>query len=134
MTQRALAKRARMSPNTMSKIVRGAHTLTSQLQEIADVFGVPIDDVLVTPLQMGSTFATSSSPDTPRSETHADPVTVSSAATATEVRELRAHLALLQQQLAEIVAEKEVQRRRREHLSKTRLRKPERLAAPRKPR
>ncbi len=46
LTQKALAKRAGMTPTTYGKIEKGRHTHTRKLQHIADVLGVPIELVL----------------------------------------------------------------------------------------
>lgn len=50
LTQRAVAKRAKMTPTTYGRIERGQHTQTRKLQDIADVFGVSIEQVLHNPL------------------------------------------------------------------------------------
>lgn len=137
MTQRALAKRAGISKNTMSHIARGGHTLTSQLQAIADVFGLPIEDVLqVSPLHTGHGFATQLSTESSAVGSHgAQGASLSTTNAAAEVRELRAHLSLLEQQLAEVVAEQESRRRQRsERVSNTGARKPGRPAHARKTR
>jgi transcriptional regulator with XRE-family HTH domain len=46
-SQKKVATKAGMTATTYGRIEKGSHTLTSQLQAIADVFLVPIDAVLV---------------------------------------------------------------------------------------
>lgn len=46
LSQRVVAKRAKMTATTYGRIERGQHTQTRKLQDIADVFGVPIEQVL----------------------------------------------------------------------------------------
>src|SRR5947207_1485481 len=46
LTRDVVAKRAKMTPTTYGRIERGQHTQTRKLQDIADVFGVQIDEVL----------------------------------------------------------------------------------------
>src|SRR5262249_29077549 len=64
-TKTWLALKAGSHPNTMTAICKGQHTLTSQLQAIADVFSVPIEAVLGIGiyLESGSPFATFVSPE-----------------------------------------------------------------------
>lgn len=45
-TREAAAKKARMTPTSYGKIEKGGHTFTSKLRDIADAFGVPIEEVL----------------------------------------------------------------------------------------
>lgn len=45
-SRESIAKRARMTPTTYGRIERGQHTQTRKLQDLADLFEVPIEDVL----------------------------------------------------------------------------------------
>jgi DNA-binding XRE family transcriptional regulator len=137
LTQKVVAKRARMTATTYGKIEKGGHTQTRKLQDIADVFGVPIEDVLqISPLHTGHGFATSLSTESSAVGSHgAQGASLSTTNAAAEVRELRAHLSLLEQQLAEVVAEQESRRRQRsERVSNAGARKPGRPAHARKTR
>lgn len=49
LTQQQLAEKTGMAPKTISGIVRGFHTRTENLQRIADVLGVTLDQVLIAP-------------------------------------------------------------------------------------
>jgi transcriptional regulator with XRE-family HTH domain len=49
MRQVDLARVANIEEKTISKITRGFHTTTRQLEKIARAFQVPIDDVLLSP-------------------------------------------------------------------------------------
>lgn len=46
LSQKTVAKRAKMTATTYGRIERGFHTQTRKLQDIAEVFGVPIERVL----------------------------------------------------------------------------------------
>lgn len=50
LSQKAVAKRAKMTPTTYGRIEKGQHTQTRKLQNIAEVFSVDITDVLLPPL------------------------------------------------------------------------------------
>jgi len=52
-TREVAARRAKMTPTTYGRIERGQHTQTRKLQDIADVFDVPIDAVLYNSLLTG---------------------------------------------------------------------------------
>lgn len=52
MSQKALAKLARISPTTMSAIERGGHTQTSVLEKIAQALGVDVATILVSQRQL----------------------------------------------------------------------------------
>lgn len=131
-----VAKRARMTPTTYGRIEKGRHTLTSKLQDIADVFGVPIEEVLGdanSVSRAGYGLATHSSAS-PGVVPHVPGVGVS-APTTTELHELQAQVTLLQQELASVVAEQEARRRQRgERVSTPRARKSGRAAHARKTR
>ncbi len=47
LSKQTVAKRAKMTPTTYGNIEAGKHTRTRKLQDLADVFGVPIEDVLM---------------------------------------------------------------------------------------
>jgi len=47
--QADLSKKTGIRPNTISRATRGFHTTTRVLERIAQVFKVPLDDVLVSP-------------------------------------------------------------------------------------
>ncbi len=133
LNRETVAKRAGMTPTTYGKIEKGRHTQTRKLQDIADVFGVPIEHVLqISSLQNfdPARNTTDSNLTIPRSP-HGDNRPVPPAAASDpEVRELRMQVKVLQQQIAEIAAE----HKRRERLSSPRVRKPLRPKSSRKSR
>lgn len=49
LSQKAVAKRAKMTPTTYGRIEKGQHTQTRKLQNIAEVFSVDITEVLMPP-------------------------------------------------------------------------------------
>jgi len=77
-----VAKRAKMTATTYGRIERGQHTQTRKLQDIADVFGVSIDQVLL-PGGVGQARTTGADPS---------------------VRELQAQIDMLTRRMAEIDA------------------------------
>lgn len=99
-----VAKRIGMTATTYGRIERGHHTLTSKLQDIADVFEVPIEDVLMvraTPISRLQGIDRASAP--PGSQPHAQGPAFS-AEQAEEIRQLRTQVDILTQQIAELVA------------------------------
>lgn len=125
LTQRAVAKRARMTATTYGRIERGQHTQTRKLQDIADVFGVPIDAVLRTTLQLVELSGNTALPNSQRSAPDVDHSQIPSTdpAAAAAIRELQTQIDALHKELATIVADREADHRRRERVSTTGVRK-----------
>lgn len=131
--RKTVARRAKMTPTTYGKIEKGGDTQTSKLRDIADVFRVPIEEVLqIPPLLTDREFG--QTPSGSHGSRAGAPV--STATSAAEIEALRAHVEVLQDQIAEIVADREASRRRRsgKRLSTARPRKSGRLPSARKPR
>lgn len=107
LNRETVAKRAGMTATTYGKIEKGRHTQTRKLQDIADAFGVAIEDVLqISPLQnLEVSRNTTGSPSSrsPHGENRALPPTPPTDA---EIRELRMHVKVLEQQIAEIAADR----------------------------
>jgi transcriptional regulator with XRE-family HTH domain len=113
-----LAKRARLSPNTITNIECGRHTQTSRLQRIADAFGVSIESVLV-PLSLLQNAAELRKDLLRTSESsgvaHApgeDRDVPSGSAYLHQIETLTGQVAILQDQIAELAAHSERARRR----------------------
>ena len=123
LNRETVAKRAGMTPTTYGKIEKGRHTQTRKLQDIADVFGVPIEQVLqISSLQNFdvSRNTADSNPTIPRSPHGENRPVPPPTASDSELRELRMQVKVLQQQITEIAAE----HKRRERLPNPRVRKP----------
>jgi transcriptional regulator with XRE-family HTH domain len=140
LTRETVAKRAGMTPTTYGKIEKGRHTQTRKLQDIADVFGVAIDDVLlISPLQdlemsrMTTDFS-ATNPRSPRGENRVIPpaTPTATATTDSELRELWMQVRVLQEQIAEIAADRNDDHSKRGPTP--RVRKSVRPASPRKSR
>ena len=109
-TRETIAKRAKMTPTTYGRIEKGQHTQTSKLQDIADVFGVPIEQVLQIPslpnsATPGNTALSTSTAQADHGQHRPIPAVESAA-----IHELQTQVRLLQDQLARLAAERGVQR------------------------
>lgn len=138
LTRKAVAKRAGMTPTTYGRIERGHHTQTQQLQDLADVFEVPIEEVLaLRPENLDRHMGTVRAQSEPATGTqlHVQGPPFQPAEQADKIRALESHVQHLSQQLAELVAEKTpTDHRSRKRVSAARPRESVRPGHARKPR
>lgn len=133
LTREVVAKRAKMTPTTFGRIERGQHTQTRKLQDIADVFGVSIEKVLILPLQ--NPDASGNTAVFPATQgAHGQNRPVQALNSAETIYELYTQVQALQAQLAKIAAERAPSHRRSGSVSTTRVGKPLRARNARKSR
>lgn len=136
LTQKTVARRARITATTYGRIEKGHHTQTQLLQRIADAHSVPIEAVLhIQFLQKHLEFS-QTPPSSLGGSGHAQAAPVLANASVVELDELRTQVHVLKNELAEIAAEQEAERRRRrsQRLSGARVGKPGRVKNARKSR
>lgn len=136
LSRQRVAAKTKMTPTTYGRIEKGRHTQTRKLQDIADFFGVPIEEVLQSSPLQSMTTSPISHPTPAIGSLHEQRDSLSTDITARhELQALQAQVNLLQAALADIAAEREVQsRRRRKRLPTARDRKPLRTRNARKAR
>lgn len=133
-TMRKLASEAGVSVNTMTSVERGRHTQTIILQKIADALSVPIDEVLLQNSLLQNERGSRNTAPVSEQVQHGQHRSVQAIESSATMQELQHQINILQSQLAEVVADREANRRRREHLSATRARKSVRARNARKTR
>lgn len=121
-SQRTLAKRAGLSKGAVGTIVHGRHTLTSQLQAVADYFKVGIEDLFTISSTPGHHFATRALHESQGGGSHVQGATLPHADA--ELKELRAHVHRLENKLAKLAAQQAIEHgAARERVTTPRVRK-----------